>query len=261
MAGELTPAWVLHRRAYGDNGFLLELLTLEFGRISAVARGVRRKARGGTVSGLAQPFMPLLVAFGGRGELQSLRQVEAAGAAPTLMGQRLLSGLYANELILRLLPRFDPMPDLFAMYSQAINDLASGELEQVLRPFELQLLADIGYSLALDSDCFGDSLRAQRHYVLDPERGLVMAEHDAGEGLILGAQLKKLSESRRLGEILDGPSRRLLKKLTRLALAHRLGPRPLRSRALAQSFVAVDKPQAVNFLNVINTKDSGDLKC
>ncbi len=258
MAGELTPAWVLHRRPYGDSSFLLELFTLDLGRVSAIARGVRRKARGGAVNGLAQPFTPLLVALGGRGELQTLRQVEAAGAASMLMGQRLFSGLYVNELVLRLLPRFDPMPDLFAMYSQAINGLVEDELERVLRPFELQLLMDIGYNLEIDSDCFGETLETQHYYILDPERGLVMTEGATSEGLILGAHLKKLSALRRSGEDLDEQSRQLLKKLTRLALAHRLGPRPLRSRALARSFVSVKKPQSARFPDVINAHNDGD---
>jgi DNA repair protein RecO (recombination protein O) len=261
VAGDLTPAWVLHRRPYGDNGCLLELFTLGMGRVSAVARGIRRKARGGAINGLAQPFTPLLVALSGRGELHNLRQIEAAGAASTLLGQRLFSGLYVNELMLRLIPRFDPMPDLFAMYSQVIATLPGGEVEGVLRPFELQLLMDIGYNLAIDCDCFGERLQAEQSYVLDPDRGLIAAQAGSAENLVLGRDLNQLSRQRSSGDGLDDQSRRLLKKLTRQALAHRLGPRPLRSRALARAFVAVEKPQLARSSIALCVPSSGDIEC
>ena len=261
MAGDLIPAWVLHRRPYGDNGCLLELLTIEMGRVSAVARGIRRKARGGTINGLAQPFRPVLVALSGRGDLQNLRQIEAAGAASMLLGQRLFSGLYVNELMLRLLPRFDPMPDLFAMYSQVMSSLPHGEVESVLRPFEMQLLMDIGYHLDIDSDCFGEALNLEHTYMLDPDRGLIAAIAGSTEELMLGSHLQQLSLQRSSGEDLDDQSRRLLKRLTRQALAHRLGPRPLRSRALARSFAAVDHPQLARSQVGLNTRPSGDIEC
>lgn len=257
----MTPAWVLHRRPYGDNGCLLELLTLSMGRVSAVARGIRRKARGGAINGLAQPFTPLLVTLSGRGELHNLRQIEAAGAASTLLGQRLFSGLYVNELLLRLIPRFDPMPDLFAMYSQVIASLPRGEVESVLRPFELQLLLDIGYNLEIDCDCFGQCLDAGQTYVLDPDRGLIAAPVGTAANIMLGSDLSHLSRQRSSDECLDERSRRLLKNLTRQALAHRLGPRPLRSRALARSFMAVEKPPLARSSVAVSVPSSGDLEC
>ena len=59
---------------------MLEVLTAEYGRLSLVARGARRKARGGSSgSALLQPFIPLLLSFSGRAELKSLTAKEAAG--------------------------------------------------------------------------------------------------------------------------------------------------------------------------------------
>ena len=75
MASELEPAWLLHRRNYGDGGFLVDVLGLNSGRISAVVRGARRKARGGSHAGVLQPFIPLLVATSGRGELKTLNRL------------------------------------------------------------------------------------------------------------------------------------------------------------------------------------------
>ena len=77
MAGSLEPAWLLHRREYGDGGFLADFMGLQSGRFSAVVRGARRKARGGSHIGVLQPFLPVLLAHSGRGELKTLRKIDA----------------------------------------------------------------------------------------------------------------------------------------------------------------------------------------
>ena len=44
------PAYVLHVRAYRETSAIIDLLTLQHGRVSVVARGVRRRARRPTAS-------------------------------------------------------------------------------------------------------------------------------------------------------------------------------------------------------------------
>ena len=74
------PAWVLSRKAYGDNGLLVEFFTADWGRCGAVVKGAHRKKRGGSFATLLQPFQPLLVSLIGKGELKHLRQAEAPSA-------------------------------------------------------------------------------------------------------------------------------------------------------------------------------------
>ena len=70
----LEPAFVLHSRAYRDSSLLVELLTMRFGRLTVIARGVRnRKSR---IIGSLALFSPLLVSFSGKTDLQTLQQVE-----------------------------------------------------------------------------------------------------------------------------------------------------------------------------------------
>ncbi|HYQ92513.1 MAG TPA: DNA repair protein RecO, partial [Candidatus Competibacteraceae bacterium] len=108
----LQPAFVLHRRPYRDTSLLLEAWTLEQGRLGLVARGVRtHRSRW---QGLLQPFQPLLLSGSGKGELLTLTVAEEAGRPLSPLPARWLSGLYVNELLLRLLPRHDPHPGLFA---------------------------------------------------------------------------------------------------------------------------------------------------
>ena len=90
----LQPAFVLHRRAYRETSFLVELLTKEHGRFTTIARGVR-KAHSAT-QGLLQPFIPLLVSWAGRGELMTLSQVEVNGEVKSLRGECLCAGFYLN---------------------------------------------------------------------------------------------------------------------------------------------------------------------
>ena len=96
------PAYVLHCRAYRENSALVDFLTPQ-GRLRAVLRSARGKA--GT---LARPFVPLEVEFRGRGELKNVGRMESAGVSTWLNGEALFSGLYLNELLIRLLPAEDP---------------------------------------------------------------------------------------------------------------------------------------------------------
>ena len=110
------PAWVLGRKNYGDNGLLVEFFTGEWGRCGAVVRGAHRKKRGGSAT--AATFSAPVGGMVG-GKLKTVRQVEAPSAGYNLHGEALIHGLYINELLVRVLPRFDALPQLFVAYGRA----------------------------------------------------------------------------------------------------------------------------------------------
>jgi DNA repair protein RecO (recombination protein O) len=227
----LQPAYVLHSRPYRDTSLLLEVFTAEHGRLGLVARGARRKSRGGSGGALLQPFTPLLLSFTGRAELKTLTAVEAAGLAQVLQGDRLFSGMYLNELLVRLLHRHDPNPTLFAAYSAALQSLAAeADVEVSLRRFELRLLEELGYSfdLAAEGDT-GEAVQEDRWYQYHSHCGLV-----AGDGIaepstpaFSGSDLLRMARGQFGGEV-----RQTAKRLLRLALSEHLGGAPLRSREL-----------------------------
>ena len=269
MAEALEPAWVLHRRSYGDNGLLIELLGLTTGRFSAVVRGARRKTHGGSVVALLQPFSPLLVAPRGRAELKSLHQLESAGPRLPLSGLPLLSGLYLNELLIRVLPRFDAHPSLFAYYGTALESLsavgpssspyltADGAAaqggttglplpaEEALRRFELALLTSLGYAVEFDRDSDGDLIEEPFIYTFDPALGFqrcvfsVAEASSAGPGRYGGRQLRAIDHWLSHYALLDEDCRQPLKTITRVALAVLLGDKPLRARELARQHMAM----------------------
>ncbi len=231
MRVTLQPAFVLHSRPYRDTSALVELFTAEHGRLSVVARGARRQGKKGGRGGLLQPFVPLLASFSGRAELKTLGALESAGPPLVLAGERVFSGLYVNELLVRLLHRHDPHPQLFAAYSDALRALA-GDAEQdtVLRPFELLLLRELGYTLALDVDGqSGAAIDPGAHYQFHPEQGLVAVAGAAPRGVATyaGGDLLLLAA----GDF-GGPARATAKYLLREVLRHHLGDAPLRSREL-----------------------------
>ena len=231
MKTTLQPAYVLHGRPYRDTSLLLDVLTAEEGRLGLVAKGARRKSRGGSGGALLQPFIPLLISFSGRAELKTLTAVEAAGQAQVLHGDRLFSGMYLNELLVRLLHRHDPHPTLFAAYSSTLQALASEpEVEESLRRFELRLLEELGYSfdLAAEGDT-GEAVQEGRWYRYHSHCGLVASDGVAEPSTpsFAGSDLLRMARGQFGGEV-----RQTAKRLLRQALAEHLGGAPLRSREL-----------------------------
>jgi DNA repair protein RecO (recombination protein O) len=249
----LQPAYVLHRRAFRDSSLLVELFTPQYGRVGMVARAARRSSS--RLTGVLQPFRSLLVSWSGNGELPSLSGAEAEGDNRWLTGQTLLGGFYLNELVMRLLHRFDPHPDLYAVYHrtvQAFGEICRGgrigvdridrgadassavKLECALRIFEKHLLEEIGYGLVLNHDAEkGRPIEPGQLYLYHLMQGPVRL--DVGQAgvapnrlVIRGQSLLDLAR----GCLEDRVSLREAKRLTRAALAEQLGERPLKSRSL-----------------------------
>lgn len=215
---DAAAAYVLHTRPYRETSLLVDLLTLEQGRVSLVARGARKP--GSRLRATLQPFQSLQVGWQGRGELKTLRTAEPVESLLMLQGRSLLCGLYLNELLQRLLRPMDPHPRLFVYYRYALNELRQGQdLEGALRTFERQLLEQLGFGLEMSA------LQPGQSYRLDPERGLVPG---TGPETYLAEHLQAIAEDR-----YDDPAvRRSAKRLMRNRLTPLLGDRPLRSREL-----------------------------
>ncbi len=226
---ELQSAYVLHGRPYRDTSALVEIFSHQHGRLGLVARGVRTgKSK---LSGILQPFTPLLISWYGRGELLTLKQAEAAGLPFQLQGSSLMSGFYLNELIMRLLQRADPHPQLFESYCEALAAIAENETRgDELRNFEKSLLHELGYGLVLDHDVqTGKAIDADQDYLYRLDSGPRLHNGKSRDGLILkGRTLQAIDQ----GAYPDEQSRHEAKRLMRAALGLHLGDRPLRTREL-----------------------------
>src|SRR5690242_17170515 len=115
MRLEDETGFVLHARHWRETSLLVEVLSLHHGRIGLLARGVQGERKQALRAAL-QPLQSIRFSAVQRGELAQLRGAEAEDAAPRLQGDAMLAAFYLNELVLRLAPRHDPVPDLHAAY-------------------------------------------------------------------------------------------------------------------------------------------------
>lgn len=216
------PAYVLHSRAYKETSALVDFFTPQ-GRMRAVLRHARGK--GGS---LVRPFVPLELELRGRGELKNVGRMDSAGIAAWLHGDALFSGLYLNELLMRLLPAEAPFPALFEHYTLTLQALAAGRpLEPLLRSFEWRLLDELGYAFSLHHDVNDQAIAVDGLYRLRVDAGLERVEL-VQPGLFRGTELLALAEAD-----WDAPGALLAaKRLMRQALAVHLGAKPLVSREL-----------------------------
>jgi DNA repair protein RecO (recombination protein O) len=229
----LVPGYVLHHQPWRDTSRILEVLTRDHGRLTLFARGVRGpKSR---LTGLLQPFAPLLFSWTGSGEAGQLTAAEpdpsdVALHAP-LPPACILPGFYLSELVMTLTARHDPQPELFDHYHRALSALKGGAvLARELRLFEKRLLDTLGYGIDLAMGGEGEVVDDGKYYHYRPSDGLHDAVADS-PGRISGATLRSLAEER-----LEAPEElEQARRLLRVALSACLEGRSLKTRKVARS--------------------------
>ncbi|WXU00839.1 MAG: DNA repair protein RecO [Catillopecten margaritatus gill symbiont] len=220
----LTPAFLIHRRAFKDSSLLLDFFTQEHGKIRLVGRGSRKSKTA------LQMFQQMNISFSGRGELKTLTGWEVDDQPRNLLGETLILGMYGNELIARLLQEQDPHPELFEVYKQFIRQLIGLEKQSqywLLRLFENNLLFELGYGFDFEADINGNEIDENAVYDYQPQSGFLLS----GIGKISGKLIRSLSAE----NVLDPPDTEQLKvcrNLNRARLQPLLGEKPLQSRSL-----------------------------
>lgn len=222
------PGFVLHTYPFKETSVVAEIFTRGHGRVALIARGARRPAS--SLRGLVQPFTPLLLSWFGKHELKTLHAAEWQGGINAPQGRGLMCGFYLNELLLRMLARGDPHEALYDRYLETLGMLAGerADFERILRRFEKNLLADIGYGATFDLEADTRApIRADVRYVYQPERGAVRAVDQPGCP-VSGRTLLDLAADR-----FDDPATLAeAKVLMRSLINHTLGAKPLYTRQL-----------------------------
>ena len=222
-------AFVLHARPWRETSLLVEVLGREHGRLGLVARGVQGPKKH-VLRAALQPLQLIRLEGDLRGELARLVSAEALDAAPKPAGDAMLAAFYLNELVLRLAPRHDPVPDLFDAFARAREQLRQREgLAWSLRRFERDLIEALGFGFALDCDGDGEPVDPAARYRLDPEHGPRRLRSDRGHEerrqAATGRALLALAE-----DVMPPPDDLASLRLPmRSVLAHHLGPRGLKS--------------------------------
>jgi DNA repair protein RecO (recombination protein O) len=230
---QLTRAYVLHQRPFRDSSLIVEVFAREHGRMTLFARAARGPR---SRFALLQPFRALLLSWSGRGEAPALTGAENAGGVPLLPAARLMSAFYLNELLLKLVTRHDPHPELFDQYEATLGLLGQPlPADAALRQFEARLLEFIGYGLNLAAEAdTGRPVREAAFYHFQPGvHGFVIAE-PGSSGAIGGGVLQRLAGG--AGFETDAELRQA-RALMRAALDHCLEGRELHTRTVARSLL------------------------
>ena len=233
MRVSLTPSFILHQRPYKETSLIVDVFTREYGRISLVARGVRRNRK--KSQGLFQANRNLNISWSGRGEMGTLTEIEANGPGIELKGEAMIAAFYLNELIIRLLHKHESHPELFDAYMVALTRLEHGQSELVaLRYFEKQLLDSLGYGLVLDHEIdTTEPIDPGRRYFYIINRGpCAVKPENCGFVEISGSNLLALERE----DFDDQSSLDEVKQLMRTTLNGYLGDRPLASRDLFRAY-------------------------
>jgi len=250
---QLEPAYLLHRRDYRDSSLILELFTRHFGRISVIAKGVKRLRQ--PVYRYCQLFYPLLVSCRGRSELKNLVSLELNQEqwVPKLSRMALISGFYLNELLMRLIPVGDEHQPLFDAYKrtlQALSQVSQASvtdastkvmlgsreaIEVALRRFELLMLAELGFGLDFQLDSEQNRpIQEDRTYQFQGGYGFRLASEPDGCASFLGQPIipGRILVAMANEDFSKEETRRYAKKLLRSVINEQLGGRSLKVKEL-----------------------------
>jgi len=242
-----SEAIILRARPYGESDKIVTFLSLDFGKLTGIAKGAKNSRR--RFANCLDPLTLVRVHFRTRlgATLAFMESCDLLASASTLSEPiKLAYGSYLLELVDQLIGEAHPVPETFQLLKEAIHELGAGPATAAfLRVFELQLLQHAGYDppLSTCSFCQRGLLASEATYYDPMHNSFVCRDcrsggdrliEFAGATLALLSELKALSlgtaRGRRLGSPLAGEAAQLLGYL----MAPHL-PRPLRSVKLIAS--------------------------
>ena len=219
----------MHARSFRESSQIVEMLTPEHGLVSCVHRGSRKRI--GSARAL---FTPLLISWGGRGELYTLTYAEAEGIAHIVSPDACIVGMYLNELVLRLIPKSSPSREVFDLYRSVVAALGDSTQRhaKLLRLFEVELLELTGHGLFLDKEADHETeIQSEGLYRYDVNAGAVRVYRASGAwNVVSGATLIAL----RSPLVMDPACLKETKRFMRGVLSCHVGGQPLRSREILQ---------------------------
>ena len=225
----LQPAFILQHRNFRETSLIIDVLTRDFGIVSILAKGVRKKKS--KTAGLLLAFSALNISYVGKNELKVLTHVEPESPTKKLTKLSLYCGFYVNEIVSCFLHKNDPYPEVFTEYKNCLALLADEKnIEQILRFFELNLIGHIGYGVQLTIDAnFETVVQPLKRYCFSRDLGMV----ESSKGYVCGETLLLL-EAR---EALDKQALYEAKQLMRRIIDFQLQGKELKSRAVLAKII------------------------
>lgn len=219
-------AYLLYSRDYKDNSLLIDIFSLDDGKIRLIAKSKKK-------TGLLPCFVRLELEYIYKQQLSILCETIELPTTFTLKGKSLYCAYYLNELLLHLLPEHEPHPAIFQLYQQTLEQLSYQQVfEPILRRFELNLLNELGYAVDWQTTCeLSQVVKEEKNYIYVHEQGIFLADsyllvqHSpviSGKALLAMAKMN-FNEAHLMQQI---------KQLMRYVLAQYLEHRTLKSREI-----------------------------
>ena len=178
------PAFLLTATPWRESSLWLEMFSRRYGRVALLGRSARKAQS--ELRGVLVPFVPISASWYGSQELKTLHRAEWLGGWPQPQGRALFSGLYVNELVLKLTAREDPHPKLYDALATVMSRIAVVPNHVAdLRVFEWTLMKELGLAPDLAQDANEAEISEQQRYYLAPQQ-VVEPLSAAGAGAIEG---------------------------------------------------------------------------
>ncbi len=227
----LHTVYVLHVRIYRETSLIAEVYSRNRGRLSVIFKGIRSKRS--RYSGMVQPFVPILLSLSGRSELKTAANIEFPEKPFSISGKNIILGMYVNELLYRLLEKFDPIESVFDSYESLLGKLEGlNNPIHSLRAFELNLLRELGYGINFRTDSIsGDTFFPDDHYNFFVNQGF-RKTLKPDEMSFRGCEILSMASGK-----LDEVRPKKVLSLTRQSLASLLDNKPLISRTIFSGLI------------------------
>ena len=222
---QLAPMFCLHIRKYRETSAILNCFTQEHGRLDCVAKGLYRAKSN---KDLPEYFQEYNLSALLRTELGTLTDLELLVRQKKLPNQAWLVACYCNELLIKFLPKYEPLPELYLAYQTLLNELRAGnDYQLALLWFEKRLLDSLGYGINFGFDADnGEFIETDMYYKFKVASGFHLCSQN--EKLALpGKVLQALAYEKWSTEYQEYFA--LAKRAVRTALKYQLGDNVLQS--------------------------------
>ena len=227
MRNEVLHGYLIHHRKYREKSHIVHLFTQEYGRVDGILRQTP-----------PPQYQPIRLQATGKSELKNFTKLEILNQPVFFHGDAFFAGFYLNEIVLRLCPLEEAMPQTFEQYQLTLLQLqqlashkqASLFLRQILRQFEHVLLQELGYAIDFSVDANQQEISPFQQYLFQLNDGFLPVSR-ASRSTLEGALITSM-QSYEDGQDFSHEQLQLLGKLYRQMISSLLGDRPLKSRQL-----------------------------
>lgn len=227
MRNEVLHGYLIHHRKYREKSHIVHLFTQEYGRVDGILRQTT-----------PPQYQPIRLQATGKSELKNFTKLEILNQPVFFHGDAFFAGFYLNEIVLRLCPLEEAMPQTFEQYQLTLLQLqqlashkqASLFLRQILRQFEHVLLQELGYAIDFSVDANQQEISPFQQYQFQLNDGFLPVSR-ASRSTLEGALITSM-QSYEDGQDFSHEQLQLLGKLYRQMISSLLGDRPLKSRQL-----------------------------